>query len=215
MRYSTIKLPCAATAGQGGNNSLLAHSFFGYIGARPLIALHTLAEHQALKRWAAGRTSLAEIGVAEGVSALAIREVMDEQGVFSLIDPFHLSRIRALNFTRRAAHRVVDSCKRGRVRWVEQFSFDAVRDWTEPLDFLMIDGDHSHAAVRRDWEDWSRFLKEGGVAVFHDARTFEGGWPRAEWGPVTVVNSIFRSNPASRWRIVDEIDSVVVVERQR
>lgn len=195
-------------------NPLLAHSFFGYIGARPLFAQHTAAEHRAFKRWAAGRTGLAEIGVAEGVSALAIREVMDEHGMFFLIDPFHLSRIPALNFTRRTAHRVVESCRRGRVRWVEQFSYDAAKDWTEPLDFLMIDGDHSQAAVQKDWEDWSRFLKEGGVAVFHDARIFDGGWPRAGWGPVTLVNNIFRSNTDSRWRIVDEIDSVVVVKRQ-
>jgi predicted O-methyltransferase YrrM len=175
MRYSTIKLPCTGETVHRKMNSVLGHSFFGFVGARPLFALHTAAEHQALKRWAAGRSSLAEIGVAEGVSGLAIREAMDEHGMFFLIDPFHLSRIPALNFTRRAAHRAVESCRRGRVRWIEKFSYDAVKDWNEPVDFLMIDGDHSEAAVRRDWEDWSGFLKGGGAAVFHDARTFEGG----------------------------------------
>lgn len=183
MRYSTLTLPCTAEAVHARLNSLLGHSFFGYMGVRPLFALHTAAEHQALKRWATGRTALVEIGVAEGVSALAIREGMDEHGVFVLIDPFHLSRVPVLNFTRRVAHRVVESCRRGQVRWIGEFSYNAVKDWSESLDFLMIDGDHSETAVRKDWDSWSPFLKKDGVAVFHDARTFEGGWPRPEWGP--------------------------------
>jgi hypothetical protein len=112
LRYSTIELPCTAEAVQGRTNSLfVGHAFFALIGARTLVALHTAAEHEALKRWAAGRSSLAEIGVAEGVSALAIREAMDEQGTLFLIGPFHLSRLPALNFTRRAAHKAVESCR--------------------------------------------------------------------------------------------------------
>lgn len=214
LRYSTINLPCTAEAAQLRRKRLLGHAIFGFLGARPLFAEHTQAEHEALKRWASGRSALAEIGVAEGVSALAIREAMHDHGTLALIDPFHLSRLHALNFTRRAAHRVVESCPRGRVQWIEKFSYEAFRKCNQPLDFLLIDGDHSEAGVRRDWEDWSPLVKAGGVVVFHDARTFEGGWPDSDWGPVVFVNEMFRRNPASGWRMVDEVDSLVVVKRE-
>jgi Methyltransferase domain len=100
---------------------------------------------------------------------------MSEQATLFLIDPFHLSRMPALNFTRRAARRAVEDCKRGRVEWIEEFSYEAVKQWNKEIDFLLIDGDHSEAGVKRDWNDWSRFVAKRGVVVFHDARTFEGG----------------------------------------
>jgi len=36
------------------------------------------------------------------------------------------------------------------------------------FDFLFIDGDHTYEGVKQDWEDYSPFLKKGGIAVFHD-----------------------------------------------
>ena len=70
---------------------------------------------------------MVEIGVAEGVSALALREGMAEDGTLYLIDPFHLSRIPALNFIKRVAQRTVAGSARGKVVWIEKFSQDAAR----------------------------------------------------------------------------------------
>ena len=214
MRYSVIDLPCTAENVQERMNSFLGHAVFGYLGLRPFFAQHTGAEHTALKRWAAGRSALVEIGVAEGVSAFAIREGMSEQATLFLVDPFHLSRMPALNFTRRAARRAVEDCKRGRVEWIEEFSYEAVKRWNKEIDFLLIDGDHSEAGVKRDWDDWSRFVAKRGVVVFHDARTFEGGWTSGSHGPVRLVNDLFRTGTVPVWKIVNEVDSLVVVERQ-
>ncbi len=36
------------------------------------------------------------------------------------------------------------------------------------LDFLFIDGDHSYAGVKQDFEFYSRFVKRGGVIALHD-----------------------------------------------
>jgi predicted O-methyltransferase YrrM len=36
------------------------------------------------------------------------------------------------------------------------------------LDFLFIDGDHSYDGVRRDFELYSPFVREGGLVAFHD-----------------------------------------------
>jgi predicted O-methyltransferase YrrM len=181
---------------------------------RPVIAQHTAEEHAALERWANNRGTVAEIGVAEGVSAMALRQNMAADGALYLIDPFHLSRIPSLNFTKRAAHRAVEGCPRGKVFWIENFSFDAVRTWNTPIDLLLIDGDHSEKGVRQDWEDWSRFVIPGGIVIFHDARLFEGGWTNSDYGPVKLVNDLFHQQMIPGWKIVDEVHSLVVVKRR-
>ena len=191
MKYAVLNLPRVLDTEQNYGNklvSLLRHPMYAWLGMRPALAQHTAAEHAALKRWAAGRTSLAEIGVAEGVSALALRESMAGDGRLYLIDPFHLSRVPALNFTKRAARRTVGSSARGRVVWVEKFSHVAAGEWKEPLDLIVIDGDHAEAAVQMDWDDWSKFVVPRGVAILHDARVFEGGWTTEEAGGTPLRN---------------------------
>ena len=36
------------------------------------------------------------------------------------------------------------------------------------LDFLFIDGDHTYEGVKKDFEMYSRLVKENGVIAFHD-----------------------------------------------
>jgi predicted O-methyltransferase YrrM len=191
------------------------HPACAWLGLRPAMAQHTGAEHSAFSRCAQGRSIVVEIGVAEGVSALALREAMAPDGTLYLIDPFHLSRIQMLNFTMRTAHRLVASSLHGKVIWLQQFSADAVRNWAGPIDFLLIDGDHAESMVERDWNDWSRFVGVGGMVAFHDARLFEGGWTEPTYGPVRFVNRSFRQEKNSNWQIIEEVDSVVVVKRNR
>jgi predicted O-methyltransferase YrrM len=188
---------------------------YAWLGLRPFVAQHTAAEHAALQRWAQGRATLAEIGVAEGVSALALREAMSPDGTLYLIDPFHLSRLRRLNFTKRAAHKIVSTCPRGKVIWTEKFSHDVAKDWKEPLDLIVIDGDHSENGVQDDWNNWSRFVKPGGVAIFHDACIFEGGWTNPDYGPVKLVDRLFRKGTSPDWFIAEEVHSLLVVERRK
>jgi len=213
-----VNLPVSPSGRLRYGNALaerLRHPVYAWLGLRPALAQHTVAEHAAIQRWAAGRSAMVEIGVAEGVSAMALRENMAENGTLYLIDPFHLSRFPALNFMKRAARRAVGSCRRGQVVWIEKFSQDAISSWNLPIDLLLIDGDHSKSAVERDWNDWSRFVQPGGVVIFHDARVFEGGWPALDWGPVRLVNHLFRSAQDPEWTIVEEVHSLLVVERHK
>jgi predicted O-methyltransferase YrrM len=182
---------------------------------RPALAQHTAEEHAALGKWAAGMKCVVEIGVAEGVSALALREGMAEDGTLYLIDPFHLSRLPALNFIKRVARRTVNGASRAKVVWIEEFSKDAAREWKEPIDLLLIDGDHSEAGVERDWQDWSGFVRPGGLVIFHDARVFERGWTTPDYGPVRLVNRLFRGGGVAGWKIVDEVHSIFVVQRNK
>jgi predicted O-methyltransferase YrrM len=192
----------------------LRHPFFAWAGVRAPLAQHTLAEHQAMERFARGCTSVVEIGVAEGASAVALRTAMDPAGTLYLVDPFHLSRVPALNFLRRAARRAVSRNGGAQAVWIEEFSYEAVREWSRPIDLLLIDGDHRESAVEQDWTDWSPHVVETGVAVFHDARLFANGWTSPDYGPVRFVNRMFRDHPSSPWTIVQEVDSLVVVGRK-
>jgi predicted O-methyltransferase YrrM len=177
------------------------------------MAQHTAEEHATLKKWAVSRRCVVEIGVAEGVSALALRDGMVGDGTIYLIDPFHLSRLPVLNFVKRVARRTVNGSSHGSVVWIEEFSQDAVRGWKTAIDLLLIDGDHSEAGVERDWNDWSGFVRAGGVVIFHDARLFERGWTTSDYGPVKLVNRLFRGGGLAGWTIVEEIHSLCVVRR--
>jgi hypothetical protein len=78
------------------------------------------------------------------------------------------------------------------------YSFECCRGWSEPIDLLFIDANHEYAAVLRDFEDWSPFVKQGGVIAFHDVgEQFEG--PRRVvadrlkmpgFGPVSVIDTL-------------------------
>ena len=194
----------------------LQHPFFAWVGFRLPLAQHTLAEHEALMRYSRNAQTVVEIGVAEGASAAGLREAMNPQGTLYLIDPFHLSRIPALNFLKRAAHRAVNSAGVARAIWIEAFSHDAVRNWKQPIDFLLIDGDHRAEAVERDWQDWSRFVTDDGVVAFHDARLFPSGWTTLDYGPVRFISRVFRQGSgAAPWSIIDEVDSLVLVSRRK
>ena len=193
----------------------LRHPFFAWASFRPVLAQHTLAEHEALMLYARNARTVVEIGVAEGASAAGLREAMPQDGTLYLVDPFHLSRIPALNFLKRAAKRVVHSAGSARTVWLEEFSQDAVLNWKLAIDFLLIDGDHHEGAVERDWVEWSRFIAQDGIVAFHDARLFPKGWTTPDYGPVCFVNRMFRQKPADFWSIIAEVDSLVFVSRRK
>ncbi|HUK30098.1 MAG TPA: class I SAM-dependent methyltransferase [Candidatus Acidoferrum sp.] len=191
----------------------MRHPFFSWLGLRPVFAQHSAAEHEVLQRRATGRKKVVEIGVAEGASACALRESMSPEGTLYLIDPFHLTRLRALNALKRAAHAAVARSGKCRVEWIEDFSQKVVANWSGAIDLLFIDGDHKKEAVMKDWLDWSPFVAPDGIVLFHDARVFPGGWPTPEYGPVQTVNDLFRTGSQQGWRILEEVDSLVVVGR--
>jgi hypothetical protein len=218
LKYAVVNLPGesgAAVRDGAKDHPWLRHSVCAYVGLRPALAQHTTEEHGAFRRRAEGCRCVVEIGVAEGVSALALREGMSEDGMLYLIDPFHLSRMPILNFIKRVARRTVNGSSHGKVVWIEKFSEDAVRTWNESIDLLLIDGDHAETAVERDWQDWSPFVSPGGTVIFHDARIFQDGWTTPGYGPVKFVDRFFRSGGAPEWTIAEEIHSLFVVRRNK
>jgi hypothetical protein len=101
------------------------------------------------------------------------------------------------------------------LRWHIARSQDVGRRWDGPeVDLVFIDGDHSPAGCREDWDVWHPHVRLGGVVAFHDARLDEPhGWGSP--GATSVVNELFRPDPPAGWRMLAEVDSLVAVQRSQ
>ncbi len=80
---------------------LFRKSIFHLLGFRGVIAQHGELEAELLKKYASGKKSIMEIGVAEGGSALVLRRAMAQAGTLYLVDPYPSGRIFGLNFAAR------------------------------------------------------------------------------------------------------------------
>ena len=174
-------------------------------------------ERKRLAHWAKGKTSIVEIGVFEGASALTLRRAMAPSGVLHLIDPFLQIPDSGLTARPWMAKLNVSRSRNGTIKWYRDYSSKVALRWANPIDLLFIDGDHSENACLEDWNSWHTFVPVGGVVIFHDARFMKGdgqywdGWP----GPTHVVDKLFRnSGRLTNWDIVDEMQTLVAVQRR-
>ena len=182
------------------------------VGPIPPRTMHSPAESALLRELAEGRRRAVEIGVYEGASALVLLGALPTDAELHLIEPFG----KGMDWWEPADERAVKALvrravRRGggpSVRWHVTTSEAAAGDWHLGVDLVFIDGDHSEAACRLDWELWHRFVEPGGIVAFHDAR---GGDP----GPTAVVERLFgeAAEGPPGWSIVDECDTIVAVGR--
>jgi predicted O-methyltransferase YrrM len=195
--------PLLHQADLGWRNSTIS----GALRLRPALAQHSEAEGALLERVAAGKRSIVEIGVAEGGSAWHTRRVMDPAGTLVLIDTY--PRRFGLNLSSIIARRLVEHEDRGTVVWRHERSDEAVKTWSEPIDFLFIDGDHDYEAVRRDYEDWSPHVTPDGTLAFHDA-LLGPSWMDESFGSARFVQEL---RDRGDWTLVDGADSLAVFKR--
>ncbi len=189
---------------------LRARPLFALLGLRLPLAQHTPLEGDLLRQFAAGAQCVVELGVAEGASAYEMRKVIAPGGHLYLVDPYHLGHFFRRSAAELVARRLVHSVERGNVHWVRQMSHDAVRAWKREIDFLFIDADHAFEGVRRDWNDWTPFVRQGGVVALHDAL------PAADWvvpgkGPARLLESL-SADPS--WEVVASADSTAALRRR-
>jgi hypothetical protein len=78
---------------------------------------------------------------------------------------------------------------------------------------VFVDGDHEPGAVREDWDVWHPHVAPGGSVAFHDAR-LDRPQGNGSPGPTNVVDALFRSpGPPDGWALVQEVDTLVVIQR--
>lgn len=103
-------------------------------------------------------------------------EVLGIDGIVTAIDPHtgdrqHLENLgisELPSFEMFRSH-IEATGLQDRVQAIVASSHDAVAEWTDPIDYLFIDGWHSYEAVVQDGHDWVPRLDERGVVLFDDA----------------------------------------------
>jgi predicted O-methyltransferase YrrM len=191
----------------------------GLIPPRPMISS---AEAAVLERLATGARRVVELGVYEGSSAVVLCRALNADAELHLVDPF-LDGGSALRQGWRANPTATRwAVRRAKLRhgpaihWHLEPSQELGRTWTGgEADLVFIDGDHSPAGCRKDWDMWHPHVRAGGAVAFHDARASQSdgvGHP----GPTGVVDELFRRANAEHgdWAIIDEVDALVVVRRR-
>ena len=114
-----------------------------------------------------------EIGSARGKSACAVGLALlrNGRGKLYAIDPHCQTQWNDANSTDSFAIMSEHLRKAGLTEYVEivrKTSGEAAKGWKREIDLIFIDGDHSYAGVKADWELFLPHLKEFGVVVFHD-----------------------------------------------
>lgn len=69
------------------------------------------------------------------------------------------------------AHKVAEN-----VEFHQTFSYELAKTWEKPIRLLWIDGDHTYAGTKLDFEGFVSHLTDGAIVAIHDVlHEFEGG----------------------------------------
>ena len=137
-----------------------------------------------------------EIGVAGGEHALSLLRTLDIQKLY-LIDPYDLYA----DYSEGKSHYGIDQLPlsqtetkarqnlfefKDKIQWIRKLSSDGVRDITEKLDFVYIDGNHDAKYVLQDIEYYLPLLKKFGIIGGHD---YYNGYQTEHDDVVRIVTS--------------------------
>lgn len=114
-----------------------------------------------------------EIGSARGKSACAVGLALRRNGGGKLyaIDPHSPTNWNDIHSADTFSIINKHLKKAGVTKFVEivrKTSSEAAVGWSQKIDLIFIDGDHSYEGVKADWELFLPHLNEFGVVVFHD-----------------------------------------------
>lgn len=118
-----------------------------------------------------------EIGTNQGGTFYCWAKLCTEDGLKISVDWTHEARWGTANFNADYRNRVLKSLG-SKVHIINGDShtehiYRQVKSviGNEKLDFLFIDGDHSHIGVKLDYHMYKEFVKKGGWIGFHDIKT--------------------------------------------
>jgi len=138
-----------------------------------------------------GRATVAEIGRFQGGSTLIIASALAPGSRLCSYDT-HLRRTPDYTGADMDAA-LLETLQRydlaDRVELVVEDSTRAIPPG--PCDLVLVDGDHTYAGVRADYEHWRPYVRSGGHVLFHDA----------------VCRGVLTTGEESIARLVDEIES--------
>lgn len=114
------------------------------------------------------KINILEIGVRRGLSTNAFLRGIDSR---LYKDRSHLYSID-----------IVDRSRFGRSgdpkeQWTFMHSDSRNVDWDKDIDILFIDGDHTYAGVKADYEKYEPYVVKGGLIILHDITNRRVGVP--------------------------------------
>ena len=163
-------------------------------------------ETACLCRHAANKRRLAEIGVWEGGSTRALRQVMAPDGVLFAVDPFPKGRL-GISYQRPIARGEAARVRHGEIVWIRREGAAAASDprvAAAPFDFVFLDADHTYDGTRAVWEAWQPLV--GDVVALHDAVG------PADQGSVRFVNEQVVTD--ARFTVLDVVGCLMVLRRR-
>jgi hypothetical protein len=171
----------------------------------------TELERIEISKFASSSRIAVEIGVFEGVNTCTIASSIDKNGILYGIDPFTKGRlglcygklITLLNLRR---NKLIN-----KVKLIDKLSFDATNDVPNEIDFIFIDGDHSFDGFKKDWIDWSRKVKIGGIVALHDTEIPKHDLTVSNLGCFKYYKEFITKD--SRYLHLKTIDSLNVLKR--
>jgi len=171
---------------------------------------------------ASARSSIVEIGCAYGGSTVVFLLNMNPDARLYSIDAFVPDSKGGFcaeeGECRNAVRKALETIKRSELlrKWtlLKGYSHEVVKQWDQEIDLLFIDGSHLYEDVKRDFEQWSRFVSPNGLILLHDSRR-EVGAPEdifvRGWSGPTQLASELRSHLCVE--LVDEVFSLTVWRR--
>ncbi len=89
------------------------------------------------------------------------------------------------------------------VRSINLLSWEVVPAWDKPISLLWVDGNHDYEAVKRDFQEWARFVLPNGIIALHDASD-------PNMGPTRVVEE---ARASGQWKLVTQVEKIAVLRR--
>ena len=184
-----------------------------YLLGRDTAATQTTAEERdAIAKYARGRRVAVEIGVYEGVSTVVIAKNLAPGATLYAIDPFLPGRL-GICWNRIIAMREVSRARLDcEVKFIRTTSHEALdRIPNQELDCIFIDGDHSLAGIKQDWDDWAGRVSPGGFVLLHDTQIPAHNPHVADLGSFQYFRETISKD--ERFEIVEIVDSLSVLRR--
>jgi predicted O-methyltransferase YrrM len=181
-------------------------------------------EIQFLSRYAhEAKGTIVEIGSAFGGSSTVFLLNKAKNTKLYSIDPFVKDSMGGFQASKYACHKAVSDAlskknkKEALKDWnlINDYSYEVAKNWDKKIDLLFIDGSHLYKDVKKDFEDWGKFVEKDGLILFHDSRKeltdpkdkiFLKGWN----GPTKLVKEILNSG---KYKLVDNCYSISVIRR--
>ncbi len=123
----------------------------------------------------AARKGVVEIGVLDGETSGVLCRANSAIPVYGIDPLISDSMNEAMHGALQTIQKNTEGCTN--YHFTQDYSYNLVKNWDKPFDYLFIDGDHTYDAVKQDFEEWYPKLSPGGVVSFHDSTMWRGGMP--------------------------------------